>query len=105
MSAIPPNPIASVLQSGITQAEQARESDAAKNAQRDQARRITGGPDAILEVEGTDTDDTQVHTDSGGTGGQGRHDAPPREQAAAEEAAEEDITIDENGVPHVDLRA
>lgn len=105
MSAIPPNPIASVLQSGTTQAEQARKTDADKNAEQSRAKALTGGPDAILEVEGTDTDDTQVHTDSGGLGSQGRQDTPPGEEEQAESQDDPGITTDESGRPHIDLSA
>jgi len=103
MSAIPPHAIGSVLQSGVTQGEAARQTDAEKNAQAERARQTTGGPDAILEVEETDAD-TQVHTDSGGSGGQGRHDAPPEEDLE-EQAQTDGITIDDNGNPHLDLSA
>lgn len=107
MSAIPPNAIASVLQSGVAQRAQATERDAAENAKAQAARdggRSTGGED-ILEVEATDAD-TQVHTDSGGLGSQGRHDAPAEEEPDAEASAQADgVTIDEDGRPHVDLSA
>lgn len=106
MSAIPPSPIASVLQSGTAQAEQARKTDADKNAELGRAKALTAGPDAILEVEGTDTDDTQVHTDSGGLGSQGREDAPPEdENPATEDAVHGGITTDDEGRPHIDLSA
>lgn len=105
MSAIPPSPIASVLQSGTAQVEAARESDATKNADAQRARGLTSGPDAILEVEGTDTEDTEVHTDSGGLGGQGRYDAAPESEPPAEEAVGKGITTDAQGRPHIDLSA
>lgn len=107
MSAIPPTPIASVLQSGTAQVEAARESDAVRNADTQRARGLTSGPDAILEVEGTDTDDTQVHTDSGGLGSQGREDSGPAEEdnAADPPASDQGITTDAEGRPHIDLSA
>lgn len=105
MSAIPPNPIASILQSGTTQAEQARKTDADKNADQARAKSLTGGPDAILEVEGTDTDDTQVHTDSGGLGSEGREDAPAEGEAEQEQEESSGITTDGEGRPHIDLSA
>ncbi|MBN2563499.1 MAG: hypothetical protein JXQ75_21480 [Phycisphaerae bacterium] len=103
MSAIPPPSIGSVLQSGIQQSEQARQTDADKNAQVDRARVTAGGADGILEVEETDAD-TQVNPDTGGQGSQGRHDAPPEEQVEALEQPS-GITIDEDGNPHLDLSA
>lgn len=105
MSAIPPNPIASILQSGTTQAEQARKTDADKNADQARAKALIGGPDAIVEVEGTDTDDTQVHTDSGGLGSQGRQDSAPEEGRAEEPRESPGITTDDEGRPHIDLSA
>ncbi len=103
MSAIPPSPIASVLQSGPAQTEQAREKDAARNATVDRSRQIGAGPDAILEVESTDAD-TQVHTDSGGMGSQGRQDTPPEEETPAP-PDDTGITVDAKGLRHVDLSA
>lgn len=104
MSAIPPNPIASILQSGPAQAEQSRETDAARNATTDRSRGVGSGPDAILEVESTDAD-TQVHTDSGGLGSQGRYDAAPDEAPIAPTEDADGITTDDDGVAHVDLSA
>lgn len=105
MSAIPPNPIASVLQSGAAQSEAARDADAAKNADERRVRQTGAGPDAILEIEGTDTEDTQVHTDSGGLGSQGRYDAPPEEEEPVADESGEGITTDEHGRPRIDLSA
>jgi hypothetical protein len=104
VSAIPPNPIASILQSGPAQAEHARETDAARNASTDRSRGVGAGPDAILEVESTDAD-TQVHTDSGGLGSQGRYDASPDEETATELEIDEGVTTDAAGHSHVDLSA
>jgi hypothetical protein len=104
MSAIPPHPIASVLQSGVAQSEAARDADAARNVDDRRARQIGVGPDAVLEVESTDTDDTQVHPDSGGLGSQGRHDAPP-DESEHDEITEGGITEDDDGRPHIDLSA
>ena len=103
MSAIPPSPIASVLQSGPAQAEQTRETDAARNATTDRSRGVGAGPDAILEVESTDAD-TQVHTDSGGLGSQGRHDHAPEEPTTSD-LTDDGITTDANGLAHIDLSA
>ena len=102
MSAIPPHSIASILQSGVTQAEQARQTDADKNARADAANKTRGGADAVLEVEETDAD-TQVHPEAGGQGSQGRHDAPPEEEAEERQAGNAGVSIDDDGVPHVDI--
>ena len=103
MSAIPPNAIVSVLQSGAAQREQARDIDTAKSAQSEAARRAAVGPDAFVEIEATDGD-TQVHTDSGGLGSQGRHDAKPEEEAPKKEETPA-VVVDKNGRPHLDISA
>jgi hypothetical protein len=103
MSAIPPNAnaLGTVLQSGAQQAEQTRQADSDKNAQADRAKQTAGASDGVLEVEETDAD-TQVHHDTGGEGSQGRLDAPPEEEEQ-DEQAEEGVTVDEQGNPHLDL--
>lgn len=103
MSAIPSAPIGSILQSGAAQKDAGRPADAARTADVEASRRSAAGPDAFLEIEATDAD-TQVHTDSGGLGGQGRQDA--QSEAPAESADEEaSVSIDEAGRPHIDLSA
>ena len=101
MSAIPPAPIASALQSEMAQREKTRPIDADKNAQA-RAAAITSGPDAILEVETTDAD-TKVHTESGGAGSQGRHDAPPEDTPEEKVDPPKGITTDATGHLHIDL--
>ena len=104
MSAIPPSSIASALQSPAAQAEHARQIDADKNAQTERARATAAGPDAIIEIEATDAD-TKVHTESGGAGSQGRYDAPPEEEESAQPPPADDVTVDQDGRPHLDLSA
>ncbi len=109
MSAIPPNAIASVLQSGVVQRDAAKDVDAAKQASTETTRRLTGGPDALveLEVEATDTD-TQIHSESGGgAGGQGRHDGNPEQEPTTDEVADDGtgVTVDGAGRVHIDLSA
>jgi len=103
MSSIPSNPIASVLQTDAAQREQSRDINAARTAQAEAARRATASPDAFVEIEAADAD-SQVHTDSGGHGSQGRFDAPPGEEQP-KEGDPSGITTDETGRPHIDLSA
>jgi hypothetical protein len=107
MSAIPPNVIGSVLQSGVTQDIQSRDRDRVENDRRDATRALTGsGADDIIEIEQTDTDDTQVHPDTMGAGGQGRHDAAPEEDSTPDAVSDdtaEGLTFDDNGHPHLDI--
>lgn len=106
MSAIPPNIIGSVLQSGEAQRVQSTDRDKSENAKAQAVRdsnQTTAGED-ILEVEATDAD-TQVHADSGGLGSQGRHDAPPEEETQDQAEDRDGITVDDEGRPHLDLSA
>ncbi len=105
MSAIPPNVAASVLQSGLAQRVQARDKDAVETAKAAATRDLNGrgGAEDILEVEATEAD-TQVHADASGLGSQGRHDAPPEEEAEADTPNPSDgLTVDADGRPHLDL--
>ena len=103
MSSIPSNPIASALQADVAQREQSRDIDAARTAQAEAARRATASPDAFVEIEAADAD-SQVHTDSGGLGSQGRYDARPDEEQKTD-GDESGVTTDESGNPHIDLSA
>lgn len=106
MSAIPPNPIASALQSQAAQQVQSKDRESEDNLRTDASRRLAGagGTEDIIEIEETDTADTQVHADTGGTGGQGRFDAPEENPQQVEDKSE-GITVDEQGRPHLDLSA
>jgi hypothetical protein len=100
MSAIPPGIVGSILQSGDAQRAAARTADAAKSGDAEAARRLNAGPDAFIDIEATDTD-TNVHTDSGGLGSQGRQDSPPEDQSEVDEA---DVVAADAG-DHIDLSA
>lgn len=108
MSSIPPNMIGSVLQSGVAQQAASQPKDRAENEQTDASRELTGraGTEDILEIEATDGR-TKINADGGGYGSQGRHDAPPEEDAASDEEAAERpaITHDDDGRPHLDVSA
>jgi hypothetical protein len=103
MSSIPPVPILSAVQAGVAQSEQTRPADAARNADTDRARLSSAGPDAILEIEEADGADTQVHTDSGGLGSQGRYDAPPEGASPDDQLPSESGEAD--APPKLDLLA
>lgn len=109
MSSIPPNFIGSVLQSGIAQQTQSKDRETEENTRTDTSRKMNGAAGAgdIIEIEATDTDDTEVHSDTGGTGGQGRYDTPPEDQVddAAGQKEEAGVRYDEHGRPHLDLSA
>ena len=105
MSAIPPNSIASVLQSDVAKRAQSKTDDAERNERARVSSDASGRADAILEVEATD-DDTQVHTDAEGHGGSGRDTREqPADESATEQASADAVTIDDDGNPHLDLTA
>jgi len=106
MSAIPPSNIASVLQAGVTQQHQSKIDDAERNERARTSRELSGRDDAILEVEATD-DDTQVHADAEGSGGSGREtrELPTEEGESPAERVADEITVGEDGMPHLDLTA
>lgn len=106
MSDIPPNAIGSVLQSGVAQRAQSKDRDSEQNLRTDASRKLAGNGTAdIIEIEATDTDATEVHPDTTGTGGQGRYDPPPDEQPEPEPCDEGIVTHDDDGRPHLDLSA
>ncbi len=104
MSAIPPNSIASVLQSDAAKSVQSKADDAERNERARVSRAAAGRADAVLEVEATD-DDTQIHSDAEGAGGSGREtrEPPSDEVEVADEQDSDAVTIDEDGTPHLDL--
>ncbi len=109
MSSIPPNFVGSVLQSGVAQQVQSKDRESEANTRTDASRKLSGdgGTADIIEIEETDTADTQVHSDTGGgTAGQGRYDAPAEDEAGTDEKNEEaGVIYDEHGRPHLDLSA
>lgn len=107
MSAIPPNVIGSVLQSGVAQQIQSQARDRVENDRTDASRELTGrgGDEDILEIEETDGR-TKVDKDGGGQGSQGRYDgAPEDEGAASDDPPTDGITRDDDGRPHLDISA
>ncbi len=105
MSDIPPNAIGSVLQSGVAQHAQSKDRDSEHNLRADASKKLAGnGTVDIIEIEATDTDATEVHPDTTGTGGQGRYD-PPLDEQTEPEVSDTVIIHDDDGRPHLDLSA
>ena len=105
MSAIPPT-IISAIASPTAQRDQSRHIDATRQASFETSRKLTGSPDALVEVEIEATDaDTQVHADSGGLGSQGRYDEKPEEETQPEAEDKAGISVDPQGHTHIDLSA
>lgn len=107
MSSIPPNSIASILQSGATQRQQSKVTDADRNARDRAARELAGAREDILEVEATE-EDSQVNADSEGAGASGRETRESPGEEAAEETTDPeqgDTDSDNDGIQHLDLTA
>jgi len=107
MSALPPDSIASALQSALQQgrANQIRASDDRRQADITQAI-ARAAEQRENQIEDTDAD-TRVHSDGSGGGGQGRPFSESEGQSASaqEQGETPGITTDENGQMHVDLTA
>lgn len=106
MSSIPPHSVGSVLQSGVAQQIQSHSRDSEENLRTDASREMTGrgGSEDVLEIEETDAE-TRINAEGGGQGSQGRHDAPPEEEAAEKAKSDDGVTYDDDGRPHLDISA
>ena len=107
MSAIPPNFIGSAIQSADAQrkASESKEVDESRTAS-DRARQVARNEEMGSTVETTDAD-TQVHTEGGGLGSQGRDFAEESEEPETQDAEQDSsgITTDADGQLHLDLEA
>ncbi len=107
MSAIPPNFIGSAIQSADAQrkASESRDVDESRTAS-DRARQVARNEEMGSTVETTDAD-TQVHTEGGGLGSQGRDFAEESEEPETQDAEQgsSGITTDADGQLHLDLEA
>lgn len=107
MSAVPPDSIASALQSALQQgrANQIRTADDRRQADISQAI-ARAAEQRENQIEDTDAD-TRVHSDGSGGGGQGRPFSESEGQSSGTEAEHQTpgITTDEDGQMHVDLTA
>ncbi len=102
MSAIPPNPLASVLQSPLAQGQAAGIRDV-ESAQRASAeRRQTRAVDASDSTVETTDNDTQIYADAEGSGSQGRaFSENPQQTDSDDEAPSSDAPQGR----HLDLEA
>ena len=107
MSAIPPNFIGSAIQSADAQrkASESKDVDESRTAS-DRARQVARNEEMGSTVETTDAD-TQVHTEGGGLGSQGRDFAEESEEPETQDAEQgsSGITTDADGQLHLDLEA
>lgn len=107
MSAIPPNFIGSAIQSGQAQrqAGESREVEELRNANAN-AKQVARNEEMDSTVETTDAD-TQVNTEGGGLGSQGRQSAEESEEHGQEEedSAKGGFSVDVDGQMHLDLEA
>ncbi len=107
MSSIPPNFITSAIQSADTQrkASESRDVEESRTAS-DRVRQVARNEEMGSTVETTDAD-TQVHTEGGGLGSQGRDFAEDAEESETQDAEQDSngITTDVDGQLHLDLEA
>lgn len=89
MSAIPPNSLASIIQSSGSQhhVSETKRREAAEQAERNRSSEFSEHLQDI--IENTDRD-SSVHTDGGGLGGQGRNTGESGESPQETPAEEED---------------
>ncbi len=107
MADIPPNVASSAAQAGYVQSEASRTRDAARAGQAQAARDNVKAVDEAGNTISTDEEDTQVYTDSEGTGGKGReHEEEQPESSIGEgQTIEDGIRTDEEGRPRLDIQA
>jgi hypothetical protein len=107
MADIPPNVANSAAQAGYVQSEASRTRNAARAGQAQAARDNVKAVDEAGDTISTDEEDTQVYTDSEGTGGKGREheEEHPESSIDEDQAIEDGIRRDEDGKPHLDIQA
>ena len=100
-----PNIASSAAQAGYVQAEAARTRDASQAGASQAARRTAQSIDEAGNIISTDDNDTQVYTDSEGTGGKGRESG--EEPAGGEHHSEKDsgVVAGHDGETHIDIQA
>jgi hypothetical protein len=106
MSSVPPNIVGPILQASLQQQHAAQIEDAAQSRQSEQSSEMARKADQVAHsVEDTD-DDTTVHGNAAGAGGQGRAFSEPEEDVEENEGESADqITRDEDGQIHIDIQA
>ncbi len=107
MSTIPPNLVGPIVQSGAAQKQAAR---ALEGEREQQSNAVAAGNKMSEKAAGTvgETDnDSRVHTDAEGSGGQGGSAGEEHAESQPDENAESDSGIrrDDDGQLHVDLEA
>ncbi len=107
MSEIPSEIASSAAQAGFRAREVAKERDARRAGGADAALGRAKSVDEAGSTVETENEDTAVFTESEGAGGQGRaHEEGESEDAAQEEQSlDDDVTVDDEGRPHLDLEA
>ena len=107
MSTIPPNLVGPIVQSGAAQKQAAR---ALEGEREQQSNAVVAGNKISEKAAGTvgETDnDSRVHADAEGSGGQGGSTGEEHTESKNDDNAESDAGIrrDDDGQLHVDLEA
>jgi hypothetical protein len=105
MSAVPPNYVGPILQSGLTQREVSRVRDNDRAQADYAARRQSSASDEHDTTINTDDGDTQVDPDAEGTGSQGRAFTQGEEQPEPQEEQKQPADPFENEGQNIDLQA
>ncbi len=105
MSTIPPNIVGPIVQSGAAQKQAAR---ALEGEREQQSNAVAAGNKMSEKAAGTvgETDnDSRVHTDAEGSGGQGRGAGEEHAESKHDDNPDSGIRRDDEGQLHVDLEA
>ncbi len=107
MSTIPPNLVGPIVQAGAAQKQAAR---ALEGEREQQSNAVAAGnkmSEKAAETVGEADNDSRVHADAEGSGGQGRHAGEEHAESKHDDNADSDSGIrrDDDGQLHVDLEA
>ena len=107
MSTIPPNLVGPIIQSAAAQKQAARALEGEREQQSNAV--VTGNKmsEKAAEAVGETDNDSRVHTDAEGSGGQGRSAGDEHAESRQDDNANSDSGIrrDDEGQLHVDLEA
>ncbi len=107
MSTIPPNIVGPIIQSGAAQKQAARTLEGEREQQSNAVAAGNKMSEKVAETVGETDNDTRVHADAEGSGGQGRSAGEEQAESKNDDNADADAGIrrDDDGQLHVDLEA
>ncbi len=105
MSTIPPNIVGPIVQSGAAQKQAARVLEGEREQQSNAVAAGNKMSEKAAEMVGEADNDSRVHTDAEGSGGQGRSAGEEHAESKHDENPDSGIRRDDEGQLHVDLEA